>query len=133
MWMRLRQIAVVASDLQKVGAEITGVLGAEACFTDPGVKQFGLKNTLWPIGTQMLEVVTPITDGTAGGRYIERRGGDGGYMVITQVDDVALGAEPVPPNSACGSHLTCTTPTKATTAFSFTPATLVVRSSRWTR
>jgi len=88
MWMRLRQIAVVASDLQKVGTEITGVLGAEACFTDPGVKQFGLKNTLWPIGTQMLEVVTPITNGTAGGRYIERRGGDGGYMVITQVDDV---------------------------------------------
>jgi len=89
MWMRLRQIAVVASDLQKVGAEITAVLGVEACFTDPGVKQFGLKNTLWPIGTQMLEVVTPITDGTAGGRYIDRRGGDGGYMVITQVDDVA--------------------------------------------
>ena len=89
MWMRLRQIAVVAGDLQKVGSEITGVLGVEACFTDPGVKQFGLKNTLWPIGTQMLEVVTPITDGTAGGRYIERRGGDGGYMVITQVDDVA--------------------------------------------
>jgi len=88
MWMRLRQIAVVASDLQKAGAEITGVLGVEACFTDPGVKQFGLKNTLWPVGTQMIEVVTPITEGTAGGRYIERRGGDGGYMVITQVDDV---------------------------------------------
>lgn len=88
MWMRLRQIAVVAADLQKVGTEITGVLGVEPCFTDPGVMQFGLKNTLWPIGTQMLEVVTPITEGTAGGRYIERRGGDGGYMVITQVDDV---------------------------------------------
>ena len=86
MWMRLRQIAVVASDLQKVGAEITGVLGAEACFTDPGVKQFGLKNTLWPIGTQRLEVVTPIADGTAGGRYIERRGGDGGDMVSTQAN-----------------------------------------------
>jgi len=89
MWMRLRQIAVVAEDLAKVGAEITAVLGVEACFTDPGVKMFGLKNTLWPIGTQMLEVVTPIQDGTAGGRYLERRGGDGGYMVITQVDDVA--------------------------------------------
>ena len=89
MWMRLRQIAVVAADLQKVGTEITGVLGVEACYTDPGVKQFGLKNTLWPIGTQMLEVVTPITDGTAGGRYLDRRNGDGGYMVITQVDDVA--------------------------------------------
>lgn len=93
--MRLRQIAVVAADLQQVGTEIGGVLGVEACFTDPGVKQFGLKNTLWPIGTQMLEVVTPITDGTAGGRYIERRGGDGGYMVITQVDDVARRRERV--------------------------------------
>lgn len=89
MWIRLRQIAVVAKDLRQVGLDIGAVLGAEACFTDPGVKQFGLKNALWPIGTQMLEVVTPITDGTAGGRYIERRGGDGGYMVITQVDDVA--------------------------------------------
>jgi hypothetical protein len=64
------------------------VLGVEACFTDPGVKTFGLKNTLWPIGTQFLEVVTPIQDGTAGGRYRQRRGGDSGYMVITQVDDV---------------------------------------------
>ena len=53
------------------------------------MKQFGLKNTLWPIGTQFLEVVTPIAENTAGGRYMERRGGDSGYMVITQVDDVA--------------------------------------------
>ena len=89
MWIRLRQIAVVTSDLQKSALDIGTVLGAEACFTDPGVKQFGLKNTLWPIGTQFLEVVTPIVDGTAGGRYIDRRGGDSGYMVITQVDDVA--------------------------------------------
>jgi len=89
MWIRLRQIAVVTKDLRRSALDIGAVLGVEACFTDPGVKQFGLKNTLWPIGTQFLEVVTPITEGTAGGRYIERRGGDGGYMCITQVDDVA--------------------------------------------
>lgn len=90
MWIRLRQIAVVAADLRSVALDIGSVLGAEACFTDPGVKQFGLKNMLWPIGSQFLEVVTPIAEGTAGGRYIERRGGgDTGYMVITQVDDVA--------------------------------------------
>ncbi len=93
MWIRLRQIAVVAEDLRKAALDIGTVLGVEACFTDPGVKQFGLKNMLWPIGTQFLEVVTPITDGTAGGRNIERRAGeenhrDSGYMVITQVDDV---------------------------------------------
>ena len=89
MWIRLRQIAVVAADLHRTGLDIGTVLGAEACFTDPGVKQFGLKNTLWPIGTQFLEVVTPIAENTAGGRYMNRRGGDTGYMVITQVDDVA--------------------------------------------
>jgi hypothetical protein len=87
MWIRLRQIAVVASDLHRTGLDIGTVLGVEACFTDPGVKQFGLKNTLWPVGTQFLEVVTPIAENTAAGRYANRRNGDTGYMVITQVDD----------------------------------------------
>jgi len=29
----------------------------------------------------------PFQQGTSAGRYIERRKGDGGYMVIIQVDD----------------------------------------------
>ncbi len=89
MWIRLRQIAVVTSDLLNTALDIQTVLGVEACHTDPGVGVFGLKNTLWPIGNQFLECVTPTTTNTAGGRYIERRGGDTGYMVINQVDDVA--------------------------------------------
>jgi len=90
MWIRLRQIAVVAEDLRAASLDIGNILGVEACHIDPGVGAFGLKNTLWPIGSQFLEVVTPTRDGTAGGRYMERRGGgDSGYMFITQVDDVA--------------------------------------------
>jgi hypothetical protein len=89
MWIRLRQIAVVTSDLLKTSLDIQTVLGVEACHTDPGVGVFGLKNTLWPIGNQFLECVTPVKDDTAGGRYIQRREGDSGYMVINQVDDVA--------------------------------------------
>ncbi len=89
MWMRLRQIAVVTDDLLASAVDIGTVLGLEACHVDPGVGRFGLKNTLWPIGTQFVEVVTPFQAGTAGGRYIERRGGDSGYMFICQVDDVA--------------------------------------------
>ena len=88
MWIRLRQIAVVTEDLRRSALDIGTVLGVEACYTDPGVKQFGLKNKLWPIGSQFLEVVTPIAENTAGGRYMQRRGGDSGYMFITQVDDV---------------------------------------------
>lgn len=89
MWMRLRQIAVVTEDLRETALDIGTVLGVEACYCDPGVGAFGLKNTLWAIGTQFLEVVTPFEEGTAGGRYIERRGGDTGYMFICQVDDIA--------------------------------------------
>lgn len=89
MWIRLRQIAVVAVDLREAALDIETVLGIETCYTDAGVKVFGLKNALWPVGTQFLEVVTPTEEGTAAGRYLDRRGGDGGYMVITQVDDVA--------------------------------------------
>ena len=89
MWMRLRQIAVVTEDLRESALDIGAVLGVEACHVDPGVGVFGLKNTLWPIGTQFLEVVTPFRDDTAGGRYLTRRGGDSGYMFICQVDDAA--------------------------------------------
>jgi hypothetical protein len=89
MWIRLRQIALVARDLDQITRELHDVLGLEVGFRDPGVKVFGLQNALFPVGGQFIEVVSPIKEGTAGGRYLERRGGDGGYMVITQCDDHA--------------------------------------------
>ncbi len=89
MWLRLRQIALVAEKLAPVEKEIIDVLGVEVCYRDPGVSHFGLENALFPIGNQLLEVVAPIQEDTAGGRYLERRGGNGGYMVITQCNDHA--------------------------------------------
>jgi hypothetical protein len=88
-WLRLRQIALVAEKLAPVEADLCRVLGIEVCFRDPSVATFGLENALMPIGNQLLEVVAPVEAGTAGGRYLDRRGGDGGYMVITQCDDHA--------------------------------------------
>ena len=89
MWLRLRQIALVAENLAPVEREFADVLGIEVGYRDPGVGHFGLENALMPIGNQLLEVVAPIQENTAGGRYLTRRGGDGGYMVITQCDDHA--------------------------------------------
>ncbi len=89
MWLRLRQIALVAAELRPVLDDFRAVLGVEVCFVDPGVKTFGLENSLMPVGNQFIEVVAPIQEGTTGGRYLERRDGDGGYMVITQCDDHA--------------------------------------------
>ena len=87
MWLRLRQIALVAEKLAPVERALADVLGVEVAYRDPGVGHFGLENALLPIGNQLLEVVAPIRENTAGGRYLQRRGGDGGYMVITQCDD----------------------------------------------
>lgn len=89
MWLRLRQIALVAERLAPVEDALVDVLGVRVCYRDPGVAHFGLENALLPIGNQLLEVVAPVRENTAGGRYLERRGGDGGYMVITQCDDHA--------------------------------------------
>ena len=89
MWLRLRQIALVAEKLAPVEEQLINVLGIKVCYRDPGVAHFGLENALFPIGNQLLEVVAPTQEKTAGGRYLERRGGDGGYMVITQCDNHA--------------------------------------------
>lgn len=89
MWLRLRQIALVAPELEPAVDELRALFGLEVCFRDPGVAHFGLVNALLPLGNQFIEIVAPTRDGTAGGRYLERRGGAGGYMVITQCDDHA--------------------------------------------
>lgn len=79
---------MVAADLEAAEERIIDELGVELCFRDPGVAEFGLRNALFPIGEQFLEVVSPTQTGTTAGRQIERRGGDSGYMVIVEVDDL---------------------------------------------
>ena len=85
--LRLRQIALVAHDLEPVVDDLQGVFSLGTPYNDPGVATFGLRNAVIPAGHQFIEVVAPVREGTAGGRYLERRDGDGGYMVILQCDD----------------------------------------------
>jgi hypothetical protein len=86
--MRLRQIALVGEDLEACRAEIAGVLGLGEAYADPGVRKYGLHNAVWPVGDTFLEVVSPTQEGTTAGRLLEKRQGDGGYMVILQTDDL---------------------------------------------
>ncbi len=86
--MRLRQIALVARELRPVEQAICESLGLEVCYRDPGLAVFGLRHGLYPIGDRILEVVAPKQPGTTAERFLDRRGGDGGYMVIVQVEDL---------------------------------------------
>ena len=88
--MRLRQIAFAARDLDATVADLAAVLGIEVSFNDPGVAAFGLRNAVLPVGDTFLEVVSPVQADAAAGRYMARRGGDCGYMVMVQSEDSDL-------------------------------------------
>jgi hypothetical protein len=86
---RLRQVALVARDGDQVAGELRRAFGWPPPFHDPEVRRFGLTNAVFAVGDTFVEVVAPAQPDTAAGRYLKRRGGDGGYMAIFQVRDLA--------------------------------------------
>jgi hypothetical protein len=88
--VRLRQVVVITNDLTAVTAAVENELGLSDPFVDPGVGEFGLENRVYPAGDCFLEVLKPVAAGSAGARFLARRGGDdGGYMAIFQFADRA--------------------------------------------
>lgn len=88
MYLRLRQLCLVADKLEPVVDDLCAIFGVAVCHRDPEVGQFGLHNALMPFGTSFVEVVAPVAEGTAAGRYLLRRAGDGGYMVILDSEEL---------------------------------------------
>ncbi len=86
-YMRLRQICLVAPQLEPVISDISAIMGLSVCYRDGNVAKYGLENALLPVDTILLEVVAPFQPGTAAGRFIERTGGRGGYMAIFACED----------------------------------------------
>lgn len=88
-FLRLRQVCLVAADLEREAALVKSALGLEECHRDVNVAKYGLENVLFPVGTSFIEIVSPTRAGTAAGRFLERHGGRYGYMVILDCDDPA--------------------------------------------
>jgi hypothetical protein len=84
---KLRQVVLAAADLDATCTALERSLGVRDPFHDPGVGHFGLANAVYAIGDTFLEVVSPVQEGTSAGRYMERRGGDAGYMVMFEAAD----------------------------------------------
>lgn len=87
--MRLRQVVLVAADLEQMVGQLRGVFGIEVAYRDPDVEFFALHNAVLAVGDTFIEVVSPLNDEAAAARYRARRGGDCGYMVMVQCDDYA--------------------------------------------
>ena len=87
--LRLRQVVIAARDLDATVEQLCAALELSVCFRDPGVAEFGLHNALLTVGDQFIEVVSPIGDGTAAGRLLDRRDAAvTAYMVMFEVDDL---------------------------------------------
>jgi hypothetical protein len=86
-YIRLRQICLVAPQLEPVISDIAGIMGLSVCYRDGNVAKYGLENALLPVDTILLEVVAPFRPGTAAGRFIDKTRGRGGYMAIFCCDD----------------------------------------------
>ena len=87
--IRLRQVALASRDLDGVTARLHDAFGLNVAFRDPGIIHYGLRNAVLPAGESFIEVVEPIRADASAGRFLDRRGGDAGYMVILQVADAA--------------------------------------------
>ncbi|KAF1811521.1 hypothetical protein P152DRAFT_58665 [Eremomyces bilateralis CBS 781.70] len=86
---RLRQVALVAKNLDETRRLMTKIFGVDVIYEDPLVAKWGLKNFLLPLGGEIIEVCSPFQPGTTAGRLINKRGGDGGYMIIMQTGDAS--------------------------------------------
>jgi hypothetical protein len=86
--VRLRQAVLVAGELEPVASALRAALDLGEPFRDPGVGEFGLENSVFAVGDCFLEVIAPKQPNTAAARYLERHGGDGGYMVIFDLEDL---------------------------------------------
>jgi len=82
--MRLRQVALIAEKIAPVVGQLQQVFGLKEGHHDPGVDVFGLTNAVFPVGGEFLEVLEPFREDASGARYLQRRGGDAGYMIILQ-------------------------------------------------
>jgi hypothetical protein len=80
---------IVAAELEPVADALRETLGLGEPFRDPGLAMFGLQNAVFALGDCFLEIVSPTEPGTAAGRYLERQGGDGGYMVMFDLEHLA--------------------------------------------
>ncbi len=84
--LRIRQIVFAVRNLAPGRSQLAPLLGLCAPFRDPDVAVFGIDNAVYVFGDQFIELISPMQDGTAAGRALDRRG-DGGYMLLLQTDD----------------------------------------------
>src|SRR5215217_5564772 len=102
--LRVRQLALVAHDLDPVVDDLKSVFGVEVAFNDPGVSTFGLKNAVIPVGHQFVEVVAPILQTDDPPPY-KQRVDELGIRKVAEADEKNYSIMQLHPADTTGSFL----------------------------
>lgn len=84
--IRLRQVCIASPKISDAD-ELADVFGVEIAYRDPLIIEFGLENALLGLGGTFVEFIAPLKDGTTATRFLAKRPGGGGYMVIHDTDE----------------------------------------------
>jgi hypothetical protein len=86
--IRLRQVVLAAWKRDPVAKQLEEQIGFRDGYNDPNVIAFGLENVVYSTGDTFVEIVSPVQEGSAAGRTLDKQG-EGGYMAIFQVPDIS--------------------------------------------
>ena len=84
----IRQVCLACNDLERTSGMFRAVFGIEHAYSDPDMGQLGVRNEVLALGTDYLELISPVDEHAPASRFLKRQG-EGGYMVICQVDSLA--------------------------------------------
>lgn len=85
--IRIRQVALCTDDIWREERAIVSSLGVAGVHRDPP-NVFEMRNVVFAVGDTFLEVLEPSTESAPSAKFLSKRGGPGGYMLIMQVDDL---------------------------------------------
>lgn len=110
----LRQVVLLAADLQAALEEAKSLLGLRTGIRDAqSMAKLGFTHEVLAVDETFLEIVSPMASDSSAGRLLARQG-EGGFMVVVQVDDVeamvaraaAIGLKPLMHEEFEGNPLT---------------------------
>lgn len=86
--LRLRQICLIAPQLEPAVDALRQLFAIEVCYRDPLLATWGVENAMLPVGAGFLEVCVPIREDAPAARYLSRHPEGGGYIVIFNCSDL---------------------------------------------
>jgi hypothetical protein len=82
----LRQLVLAVADLDRVLDDACAIFATKMLHSDPEVGEFGVRNAVFALGTQYIELLAPLTHTAPVARFLARHG-EGLYAVMLQCED----------------------------------------------